>query len=286
MTGAMQRTAGEILTEIRMLQNAHRKAVLLVEGDTDSRFWKKFLIDEHYHLIPVGGKPNLLSLVARLDDQGSKEAVALLDCDFDRILGRLSNSTRIAYTHAHDLETELVASAALEVVVSNYVTAAASLRALENLKIEHGSLLNALLKRALPFGQLRLLNELSASKIRFKEVIQSKQYFCENWLLDSERLHKKYADAANLTPKQLAHSIAQLPNSPELELVQGHELLRILAFAFGRTIKSNPKPESEADVMNFLFASTDIAVLRKTSMFQNLETTRLRFGLPGIVAAT
>ena len=285
MIGALQRDAGVILTEIRFLQNAHRKAFLLVEGDIDSRFWKKFLIDEHYYLIPVGGKPNMLSLVARLDDLGSKDAVALLDCDFDRIRGRLSSSTRVAYTHAHDLETELVASSALEVFVSHYVTLTESLRKLESLRIEHGSLLNALVKRALPFGQLRLLNELSVSKISFDKVIQSKQYFCENWMLNIERLHGKYADAANLTLEQLTCSIAQLPNSPELELVQGHELLRILALALRRTIKSSPKPESGEEVTNFLFASTDIATLRKTTMFQNLEATRLRLGLPVVVAA-
>lgn len=286
MTGALQRDPGVILTEIRFLQNAHRKAIFLVEGDTDSRFWKRFLIDEHYYLIHVDGKKTLLALVARLDDMRSTDVLALIDCDFDRIRGRLSSSTRVAYTHAHDLETELVASSALEVFVSHYVTLTESLRELESLRIEHGSLLNALVKRALPFGQLRLHNELSVAKISFDEVIQSKQYFCENWMLNIERLHGKYADAANLTLEQLTCSIAQLPDSPELELVQGHEILRILALALRRTIKSSPKPESEADVMNFLVASTDIVVLRNTTMFRNLERTRLRFGLPVIVAAT
>ena len=285
MIGALERDAGVILAEIRFLQNAQRKAILLVEGDTDSRFWKKFLIDEHYHLIPVNGKPNMLSLVARLDDLGSNDAVALLDCDFDRILDRLSSSKRVAYTHAHDLETELLASAALEVFVSNFMTLAASLRELENLKIVDGSVLNALIKRALPFGQLRLHNELSETKIGFDAIVQSKEYFCKNWILDVERLHRKYADAANLTLEQLANLIALLPESPELELVQGHELLRILALALRRTIKSSPKPESGDEVMNFLFASTDIATLRNTVMFQNLEAVRLHLGLPVIVAA-
>ena len=169
-------------------------------------------------------------------------------------------------------------------LLTNFVATAASLRELENLRILDGSLLNALVKRALPFGQLRLHNELSVAKISFDAVIQSKEYICKNWMLNIERLHRKYADAANLTLEQLEISIALLPESPELELVQGHELLTILAFAFGRTIKSSPKPESGADVMNFLFASTDIAALRNTGMFQNLDSTRLRFGLPVIVA--
>ena len=112
MIGALQRDAGVILTEIRFLQNAHRKAVLLLEGETDHRFWKKFIIAEHYHLIWVGGKKTLLPVVARLDSLGSTDVVALLDCDFDRIRGCLSNSPRAAYTNAHDLETELVASSA------------------------------------------------------------------------------------------------------------------------------------------------------------------------------
>lgn len=285
MIGALQRDAGVILAEILFLQNAHRKAILLVEGDTDSRFWKRFLVHEHYHLIRVGGKKTLLAVVARLDSLRNMDTIALLDCDFDRIRRQLSESPRAVYTFAHDLETELLASAALEVFVSNYVTLTESLRELENLRIEDGSLLNALVKRALPFGQLRLHNELSAAKISFDAVIQSKEYFCENWMLNIGRLHGKYADAANLTLEQLTFSITQLPESPELELVQGHELLRILALALRRTIKSSPKPESGEEVMNFLFASTELATLRNTGMFQNLEATRLRLGLPVIVAA-
>jgi 5S rRNA maturation endonuclease (ribonuclease M5) len=285
MIGVKQRDAGVVITEIRFLQNAHPKAVLLLEGETDHRFWKKFVSAEHYHLVSSGGKPTLLRVVARLDSLGNTDVIALFDCDFDRILQRLSNSSRVAYTHAHDLETELVASSALEVLVTSFVTSADSVRALENLRIEDGSLLCALVKRALPFGQLRLHNELSELKISFDEIIQSKEYFCKNWTLNIARLHEKYADATNLTLEQLANSILRLPAAPELELVQGHELLTILAFAFGRTIKSSPKPHSGADVMNLLAALTDVLALRDTTMFQNLDAVRLRYELPAILKA-
>jgi hypothetical protein len=37
--------------------------------------------------------------------------------------------------------------------------------------------------------------------------------------------------------------------------------------------------------MNFPFASIDIATRRNTAMFQSFEATRLRLGLPVIIAA-
>jgi hypothetical protein len=101
MMGAAQRDAGVVLAEIIMLQNAHRKSVFLVEGDSDSRFWKKFLARDHYHLIAVGGKKTMLPLIAKLDQVKNKEVIALLDLDFDQILGRLTQSPRDVLINSH-----------------------------------------------------------------------------------------------------------------------------------------------------------------------------------------
>jgi hypothetical protein len=283
MMGAAQRDAGVVLAEIRMLQNAHRKAVFLVEGDSDSRFWKKFFAKDHYHLIPVGGKKTMLPLIAKLDQAKNRDVIALLDLDFDQILGRLTYSPRLAYTSAHDFETELVASGALDALLHNFVTSAESLRKLEELRRSEDSLLNALLRRALLFAQLRLDNEFSKRQIDFVKTIQLIQYFDKDWQLDHDRLLKNYADVANLTVAQLLLALTQLPGAPELELIQGHDLLLILALALGRTIKANPKPHCGDDVMNMLRAIADIGTLRSMAMYQNIEAVRMRLKLPELL---
>jgi Protein of unknown function (DUF4435) len=283
MIGAAQRDAGVVFAEILMLQNAHRKAVFLVEGDTDSRFWKKFFAREHYHLIAVGGKKTMLPLIAKLDQTKNKEVIALLDLDFDQILGRLTQSPRLAYTSAHDFETELVASPALDSLLLEFVTSPESLRKLEELRRSEGSLLNALLRRALLFAQLRLDNEFSKRQIDFAKTIPLIQYFDKDWQLDRDRLLENYADAANLTVDQLLQALVHLPDASQLELIQGHDLLLILTLALSRTIKANPKPLSGDDVMNMLRASADVAALRGTAMYQNLEIVRADMKLPELL---
>jgi hypothetical protein len=283
MMGAAQRDAGVVFAEILMLQNAHRKAVFLVEGDSDSRFWKKFFAREHYHLIAVGGKKTMLPLIAKLDQTKNKEVIALLDLDFDQILGRLTQSPRLAYTSAHDFETELVASPALDSLILEFVTSAESLRKLEEMRLNEGSFLNALLHRALPFARLHLDNEFSKRQIDFVKTIQLIHYFDKDWQLDHDRLLKNYADVANLTVSQLLLALTQLPAAPELELIQGHDLLLILALALGRTIKANPKPHCGDDVMNMLRAIADIGTLRGMAMYQNIDAVRMRLKLPELL---
>jgi hypothetical protein len=189
----------------------------------------------------------------------------------------------LAYTSAHDFETELVASAALDTLLHNFVTCAVSLRKLEELRLSEGSLLNGLVHRALLFAQLRLDNELSKRQIDFVKTVQLIQYFNQDWQLDRDRLLKNYADVANLTVDQVLQALANLPAAPQLELIQGHDLLLILALALSRTIKASPKPTSGDDVMNMLRASADIATLQGMAMYQNLEIVRGRMKLPELV---
>ncbi|WP_460506438.1 hypothetical protein [Hydrogenophaga soli] len=238
----LSKTPAVISSEIA-LKSSHAGWFLLVEGDFDQRFWETRVQPGHWRLVNCGGKPNALGVHA-LSLQGVPQprqltrCVVLVDKDFDELTGQWQpQSSRLVYTDHADLETTLFqlsdanGTDTLDRLLTESidpVKAAAFERA-------RGQSVRACLWHvATRYGRLRGLAALEGWSVDFGRLpILHERYLNHQTLdWDDEALLSDFAAAVQLDRQTLAHRLADPRLNvqfPDWGLVQGHDLMRLLA---------------------------------------------------------
>jgi hypothetical protein len=96
----------DIAQEIRLERKVHKGSFLLLEGTTDIKRFDRFVDGHKCSLINCYGRDNAIGAVEILYDEGFLGAVAVVDADFDRVLGGLSDHEGLVYSEAHDLDLD------------------------------------------------------------------------------------------------------------------------------------------------------------------------------------
>ena len=161
-------TPVEIINEIRLLIShpAYNKTIVLVEGESDLRFFKEILSDGSADIHPSGGKWQVLEIAARYSS--SDRVVGLCDADFDHVMQR-AHGDNVVLTDCHDLEMMMVQSGAAKPVIREAVGAAVPSATVLNL-------LDAVLDIAVQLGKIRFINErdqlrMNFSGLRYQEFV-------------------------------------------------------------------------------------------------------------------
>src|SRR6266436_6586597 len=95
----------------RMARPEH--GFLIVEGDSDSKFFKRVTDPKKCSIVRAYSWPNAVEVLSRLKGQNVRGVLCILDADFRRVEGG-QPSGDVLWTDAHDLEMELFGSPALE----------------------------------------------------------------------------------------------------------------------------------------------------------------------------
>lgn len=207
---------------------------LIVEGDDDSRFWRRKIMDKYCNLVIAGCRPSVEGVVRKVDEQRLAGALGLVDADFSGIEGS-SPSANLLYTEHHDLETFLLQHSALDAVLAAYGEAT-----LISAFTSHTGqdVRTALLERGLPFGRLRWASQRNSLGIRFTRLSHMNFIAINGWRLDVDALYAAAANDCGLSVDDLKAHVDALPDAPPWSICQGHDLLYILniglANALGR----------------------------------------------------
>ena len=147
---------------IRLNRAVDKRSVLVVEGSGDSKFYRGFVADVQCKVFPVGGKENVAAVIDLLSNSQFEGALGIVDADFDRIIhDRPQNAdSNIVHGDYHDLETMMVRSSALDVVLQEL----GSPHKLSRLSSPPRELL---LQAAIPIGALRLISAQLGLNLRF-----------------------------------------------------------------------------------------------------------------------
>ena len=111
------RTIGDVVSEILMSRTIFSGSLLVIEGDTDSKFFSRRIDKSHCQVIVAGGKFTVLGVVDRAYHVGQYGVLGSVDDDFDSLDG-LPLPINIVRTDGRDLECLLLKSPALEIVTS------------------------------------------------------------------------------------------------------------------------------------------------------------------------
>lgn len=109
--------AGTVAAEAIMLRGASPKAVLIVEGASDEKFWARFTDEEACEIVIARGKQNALDAMHLIRGQSVAGVICIVDADFDSFLGKDESAADVVITDDHDLETIMIKSNSFDSVV-------------------------------------------------------------------------------------------------------------------------------------------------------------------------
>jgi hypothetical protein len=219
------REVGDIISEINMTIAAEPKSIFwLLEGVTDIRFFKP-RIGGDTTLIDCNGKYKLIEVVKRINSSRALQNIivmGIVDNDYDWLTGYLLPDNVIS-TEPRDLEGVLLRANCIESVLAEY----ADTTAVNQFTKINGSIVDAVLSRAMIFGKIRAANSLT-TKVSLKEF-KPIQFFKENWVYDEDAALARAVRlgvCSNL--EDLKAVIANLPEAPAWHYVRGHDAVDIL----------------------------------------------------------
>lgn len=221
-------TAADIANNVRMNRTLHSGAILIVEGDIDSRVYNRFCDQSSCLVIPAHGKDNTIGALALLEADQVHGVLAIVDSDFWRLDGINPTSPNLLQTDTHDIETMILRSKALGYLLGEFGSASSILKLGKPVH-------DLLLERTLPIGFVRWISGPSKDNLglKFDGLDFNKFVDPTNLTVDVGILLKELkANSSNpgLNDKNIKAKITVLQNQRHdaWQVCSGHDLVQIL----------------------------------------------------------
>lgn len=156
-----------VANEVRMKRSQYTGAFLIVEGDTDARFYKNFINNDKCRIIVSHSKQNAVGALDILEKGNFDGLLVLVDADFWTLNNEIPSIQNLLLTDTHDMETLLLKSPALEKVLNEF--------ALEDklglfTKQLRKDIRKILLESGAPIGYLRWFSLRENLSLKFKDL--------------------------------------------------------------------------------------------------------------------
>lgn len=103
-----------------MLRSHYSGSYLLVEGDTDARFFSHLVDNGLCKIVPAHGKRNLVETLSELEKRRAEGILGIVDADYS-VLEGFRPCGNLLVTDTHDVETMILMSPALEKVLKEFL---------------------------------------------------------------------------------------------------------------------------------------------------------------------
>lgn len=227
----------EVEVEILMSRLVFDGAFLIVEGNSEFRFFQSRVDKAACAIVTAGGKPAVIGGVDRLNTKTLSGFLGIVDDDCDSIDGRcMVVPNLIAISDTRDLDAFLVWSPALNCVLGEY----ASLSHIQ--RLGETSVRERLVGLALPFGSLRRWSYATSAGIDFKSLPPSR-FVTPEWQFDPSELYEAAAKQLEIESGCLVSEVDGLSTAHPRLVCHGHDLIDILAIGLrkgGILGSSNP----------------------------------------------
>jgi hypothetical protein len=258
------RSASIVANEVGMLRASMRGPIVLVEGDTDTRLYRKFMLPTpHVRLTHCDGKPTLNAAMGLVASRGIPCVLGICDADFDRLLGRTAPQS-ISWTDFHDAEMMIVYSDAFRHVCEELYGHSLNDQAFQAAR-DH------LIEVAAHIGSVRLWNEENNGRLRFRSVepgqfLDSDGFSANDYLA---RLLEVSADSSiNLDQLSIVYADARTAIGLG-ELATGHDFSSLLDK--DSAVKSDRAPYGAEAVEKMLRLSFDVRSFAATRLLSDLR---------------
>ncbi len=273
----MYRTPDRIVNSITMQRSQYRGAFLVVEGDTDRRFYQNFVNRAECQIVIAHDKEKAINVMGILDQANFVGVLAIIDADFWVLEGRELSCPNLFMTDTHDLETMILKSPALEKFLAEY----GSPEKIKGFETQHGAIREFLLSNGIHIGYLRWLSLIDGLALKFEELSFSKFLDEKTLVVSIEKFIKtvkNHSQKAQLVEKDIQHKMDKLKNNHAPWYVCcGHDLINILSVGLHKIWGSHSSKEIEPETIEKnLRLAYEYAYFLETQLCQaikNWETT-------------
>jgi hypothetical protein len=264
---------------IQMQRTQDARIVLLVEGDTDARFFERFVDHERCFVISAHDRERAISLLRLLNQIPLDGVVAILDADFGRVTGTLESDGNVFFCDGHDLEIMLLRSPAIDRLTTEFASREKLDEFLKR-RCPFASLAAFLAQACVPIGLLMLLSMQQKLSLTFKTISFSDFFDHADLTIDVERLithvmnksqkhDEKTANQLRLDlEKSLQHSV------DAWEVARGHDCVELLALLL-RSVIGTKKSKTDQRASQTIDSSLLEKILRLTFSESDFHETDL-----------
>lgn len=234
-------SSDDLATELRLARSLDLRAVLVVEGATDARFFERFVDHEHCYVFAAHDRERAIAVIRTLNSASFSGALAVVDADFGRITGTIETDLNLLFCDGHDLEIMLVQSQALERVVAEHCSPekAAAFLSARNPPVVLATLLA---RCCLPLGAMLLISLRRDLGLSFDDLSFNDFASKDSLEIDPTKLVRAVMNKSSRHDSQLAEQIRQeisqeLSRVPQIwDMSRGHDCVELLSFALRSTI--------------------------------------------------
>jgi hypothetical protein len=261
-----------VANRVRLLRTQHSGSFLIVEGDTDKRFYERFIDRDQCRIIIANNKANAVAASAILERDKFRGVLTIVDADFEMLEPAPDQPPHLIRTDDHDVEAMLIRSPALEKVLAEFGSEAkiAANPDVRERMVESGK----------PLGYLRWHSLRANLGLRFDELQFSR--FLDPTTLNVERRRlvstlKNHSQKPHLVEQDLLNGIEQLTSSEHdaWQVCCGHDLVEILAVGLQRMLGTNAhtqvRPEIIARSLRLAYESVHFRTTRLYAAIERWE---------------
>jgi 5S rRNA maturation endonuclease (ribonuclease M5) len=259
--------------EVMMLRTSMRGPIVLVEGKTDTRLYRKFFVPQHVKLVSCDGKPLLYAAMTTIRKHNTAGVIGLCDADYDRIIG-VRKLADIFYADMHDAETMICYSNAFSRVFEELMDHESGSSDFQRPR-------DSLFDMACTIGEIRLWSLQNNASLKFSGIDPG-EYLSSAGELDVEgyitalleNTESTHVDASDLV--QVA--AARRNNQAGIEIASGHDFCALLA-AYVSQSRSEGCECSQDTVESMLRLGFDAECFAKTDLARVLLLWEEKTGL-------
>lgn len=209
-----------IANEVGMLRSGMSGPIVLVEGSTDTRLFRRlFAPSPGVRVIHCKGKSNLLKAVEKIGERNIPGVLGICDADFDRILGTQDRDGIILVDY-HDTEMMIYHSPALPHFCAELYEREFDIREIERTR-------SRLMGYSTLVGKMRFWSMQNGGPIGFK-ALYAGEFLDGNGEFDLEACIKKLSAGKSVDAKTLS-SIAKMRDfAAEAEISCGHDFTSLI----------------------------------------------------------
>lgn len=274
-------TGEDIASEVKLFRDSFSGTILIVEGESDSLLFSRFIDTSQCQIILSHGKENSILAIEILDVEDSEGFLAIVDADFWNLDGCPILSTNLIVTDFHDSETMILQSNAFYSVLPELGSTSKITRFLSSCGSSDIRLI--IFSRALPIGTLRRISSRNNLNLKFEGLPYKKIINKESLEVD---IGKLVASVLSLSPyteinagtllRDLQVELAQ-PTPDFSQVCCGHDVIAIICIGLKKSIgNQQSKAVLQRNIEAIFRLAYDSSYFRSTQLYADSKTWETR----------
>ena len=263
----------DVANEISMRRSVEKEVFVVVEGITDYRLYGKFTDEQNCKLAIAHSKSNVrLSVKELVKDRGDDMVSGIVDADYDRINGA-DIDPPVFITDAHDLETMIFHSTALEHILWEY----GDQDKIQDFENRRGmGIREAILNACYPIGTLMYLSLKNNYELNFRDMNYHDFINPSTLILDLDRfvtdVHSNSKFGREKKKSLLRNLNQELAKKHDpWQMCRGHDMADVLILGFQHSFGSyNSRALNHGALQGSLRLAYHREHFQDTDLFQGL----------------